>query len=534
MSIDSITYSPHLPSGPELSEVPTVSSIPAVADPGPATLAPDPELTKAFLREVCGTACPGHLVLCTAPPGNDKDAPLTTRWCDATDLVGAAAFAARQVGHVWFAGGPQRERLYGGKRGGSKTVVAIFGVWSDVDVLHAVHKKTDLPPTLAAAMTLINRVGLTPTVVVDTGHGLQPYWLFHEPLVFTDDDHRHAVQELLNQFKATVAGYAAEKTWSVDAVADLARLMRLPGTLNVKEPENPRPVRIHAHHPECRYTIEQIRAVIKVNEQSLLQVSPAEPAPTVTEESNGVAADAQDTQDEDRDLRDLSTDCALLAKARAARNGKTFDEIWGGSDAHHGGDTSKADMSLLVRLAFWTRKDAAQIDRMFRASGRWRLKWDEKHFANGDTYGRGSITKAIARTTKVYDPQSAATAADDDAGADDGVAAVSVAMMGPPVPLDSRRPPELPMGVFGGWLSPWGEAARPIVTPRRSYPQMKIEMRPIGQIKPYPQNPRVNDAAVDAVVASLKEFGWRQAIVVDGETSSSSVIPGTKRRRRWA
>ncbi|MDB5322200.1 MAG: ParB domain protein nuclease [Phycisphaerales bacterium] len=46
---------------------------------------------------------------------------------------------------------------------------------------------------------------------------------------------------------------------------------------------------------------------------------------------------------------------------------------------------------------------------------------------------------------------------------------------------------------------------------------MKIEMRPIAQIKPYPQNPRVNDAAVAAVVASLKEFGWRQAIVVDGE-----------------
>jgi len=32
-------------------------------------------------------------------------------------------------------------------------------------------------------------------------------------------------------------------------------------------------------------------------------------------------------------------------------------------------------------------------------------------------------------------------------------------------------------------------------------------MRPIDEVKPYPQNPRVNDAAVDAVAASLKEFG---------------------------
>jgi DNA modification methylase len=46
---------------------------------------------------------------------------------------------------------------------------------------------------------------------------------------------------------------------------------------------------------------------------------------------------------------------------------------------------------------------------------------------------------------------------------------------------------------------------------------MQIELRPIDQIKPYPSNPRQNDEAVDAVAASLKEFGFRQPIVVDTE-----------------
>jgi DNA modification methylase len=46
---------------------------------------------------------------------------------------------------------------------------------------------------------------------------------------------------------------------------------------------------------------------------------------------------------------------------------------------------------------------------------------------------------------------------------------------------------------------------------------MNIEIRPIDQIKPYPGNPRQNDAAVDAVGASIKEFGFRQPIVVDGD-----------------
>jgi ParB-like chromosome segregation protein Spo0J len=47
--------------------------------------------------------------------------------------------------------------------------------------------------------------------------------------------------------------------------------------------------------------------------------------------------------------------------------------------------------------------------------------------------------------------------------------------------------------------------------------EMKVEWRPISSIKPYPNNPRVNDAAVDAVAASIKEFGWRQPVVVDEE-----------------
>jgi DNA modification methylase len=44
---------------------------------------------------------------------------------------------------------------------------------------------------------------------------------------------------------------------------------------------------------------------------------------------------------------------------------------------------------------------------------------------------------------------------------------------------------------------------------------MKIELRPIASIKPYDKNPRLNDDAVEAVAASLKEFGFRQPIVVD-------------------
>lgn len=47
--------------------------------------------------------------------------------------------------------------------------------------------------------------------------------------------------------------------------------------------------------------------------------------------------------------------------------------------------------------------------------------------------------------------------------------------------------------------------------------QLNIELRSIDTIRPYEKNPRQNDDAVDAVAASLEQFGWRQPIVVDGE-----------------
>ena len=46
---------------------------------------------------------------------------------------------------------------------------------------------------------------------------------------------------------------------------------------------------------------------------------------------------------------------------------------------------------------------------------------------------------------------------------------------------------------------------------------MKVEVRDILSVTPYPGNPRKNDGAVDKVAASLQEFGFRQPIVVDSE-----------------
>ena len=44
---------------------------------------------------------------------------------------------------------------------------------------------------------------------------------------------------------------------------------------------------------------------------------------------------------------------------------------------------------------------------------------------------------------------------------------------------------------------------------------MKIIEKKLEDIRPYDNNPRLNDRAVPAVAESLKKFGWQQPIVID-------------------
>ena len=46
---------------------------------------------------------------------------------------------------------------------------------------------------------------------------------------------------------------------------------------------------------------------------------------------------------------------------------------------------------------------------------------------------------------------------------------------------------------------------------------LRVKYVPIGDVHPYEDNPRRNDDAVEAVAASIREFGWKQPIVVDAD-----------------
>lgn len=89
-------------------------------------------------------------------------------------------------------------------------------------------------------------------------------------------------------------------------------------------------------------------------------------------------------------------DADLIELASHAKNGVLFTALWRGDLTEHGGDRSAADLALCNLLAFWTGGDPTRMDALFRQSGLYRRKWDQRHYRDGTTYGAHTIAKALA------------------------------------------------------------------------------------------------------------------------------------------
>lgn len=91
-------------------------------------------------------------------------------------------------------------------------------------------------------------------------------------------------------------------------------------------------------------------------------------------------------------------DAEILERAGRAANGPKLRALWAGDTAGYA-SASEADLGLCSLLAFWTQ-DAGQLDRLFRASGLMRNKWDSQHGVA--TYAELTIAKALSERHEVY------------------------------------------------------------------------------------------------------------------------------------
>src|SRR5262249_21995285 len=98
---------------------------------------------------------------------------------------------------------------------------------------------------------------LPPTLLVDSGHGLQPWWLLNELWLFGSEQERREAEALSKEFQFTLIHYAQQQGFEIEQTGDLARVLRQPGTVNRKL--DPVPVRLLEYHPERRYAPDDFR-----------------------------------------------------------------------------------------------------------------------------------------------------------------------------------------------------------------------------------------------------------------------------------
>ncbi len=183
--------------------------------------------TKEFFEALYGEdPLPGLLTLWTL---QDKK----THWF--RDLHEAANQAVELAAKkdVYFGIGIRREKKVKG-RGAVKDIVAIPGVWSDIDIADPAHKKKNLPPTQADALGLVSSMGLEPSIIIHSGHGLQAWWLFKELWTFDQAIELEQAIRLLNGWNIGLRMRSRNKGWDADSTFDLARVFRPPGTINHK------------------------------------------------------------------------------------------------------------------------------------------------------------------------------------------------------------------------------------------------------------------------------------------------------------
>lgn len=180
------------------------------------------------------------------------------------ELDEAAKFAETQAARFDVYFGIAMSMAAGGKfnRIKENNVAAIPGLWVEVDHKSgAAHKKENLPPTPEEALGLINSMSFKPSLIVSSGNGFHAYWLFKDLLRLYGVEGRRAAKALVERWQRLFKRLAAERGWDVDSTFDLARLYRVPGTINHKDAKDLKGVRT-VEQNRNRYNPEEIRAYL--------------------------------------------------------------------------------------------------------------------------------------------------------------------------------------------------------------------------------------------------------------------------------
>jgi hypothetical protein len=144
-------------------------------------------------------------------------------------------------------------------RGKADDVVAFRAIAMDIDIHSEAKEFQNLPRSLDEAIDLINTFPLRPSAMMKSGSGLHVYWRLNQDVVIGSTEEREAAKSLVANFHEGVNSYFAPADF--DNTQDLSRILRAPGFLNLKDPNNPLTVELLYCDLDVSYSIEEILSV---------------------------------------------------------------------------------------------------------------------------------------------------------------------------------------------------------------------------------------------------------------------------------
>lgn len=167
------------------------------------------------------------LIRLPIPPGQfleirlvvpDRDGAVQ-RFCTTLDEALRNAGESSGRANVYVGGSPRC------RRSGTKAAVTVVtSSWADID-FHQIDANHRAQAERIADERL-DRFPHRPTIVVHTGNGLQAWWLYSSPVEISDE-------WPVDRLEAISRGIA--KALGGDAVHDVARVLRVPGTMNLPD-----------------------------------------------------------------------------------------------------------------------------------------------------------------------------------------------------------------------------------------------------------------------------------------------------------
>ncbi|RUX27064.1 hypothetical protein EOA13_21285 [Mesorhizobium sp. M7A.F.Ca.US.011.01.1.1] len=142
------------------------------------------------------------------------------------------------------------------------TACAVAFLALDIDLATGVHAAHNLPENEEQALKLLEEAGLPePTLIIHSGGGLYPIWQFQQPLLLRTTEDRSRIQRLWSAWNEQARVVWERHGLKLDTIAELARVLRVPGTFNPKT-KPAKPVHILDGASGRTWTLEQMEGVV--------------------------------------------------------------------------------------------------------------------------------------------------------------------------------------------------------------------------------------------------------------------------------